>query len=185
MTAGRLYRVRRRWPTMVAVAAAGALVGGGIGAGTVALTRDSTAAATVTATSEPPAPATPQPLERADRQTCAGWDTAGKLINQAADALSAIPAGTNILAPEVRNDPARQAAVWQAAELFQRAADGLGQAITPGATPILAQTSQTTVASLTTLATAYRGFDESSGDSITTARTAAHSMSALCKRLVH
>lgn len=183
MTTGRLYRAPRRWPAMAAVAAAGVLVGSGIGAGVMALTTGRPTAAVAVAAQEPPAQA--QPIERADRQTCAGWDASGKLINQAADVLAVIPAGTSILAPEVRGDPSRQAAVQQAGSLFQRAADGLRQAITPGATPILTQTSLTTADSLAALATTYLASDESSGDAITTARTAAHGLSALCKRLVH
>lgn len=182
VTTGRLYRAPRRWPAMVAVGAAGVLVGGGIGAAAMELTTDRPAAAVAIATQEP---AESQPIERADRQTCAGWDASGKLINQAADVLAVIPAGISILAPEVRSDPSRRAAVQQAGSLFQRAADGLRQAITPGATPILAQTSLTTADSLAALATTYLASDESSGDAITTARTAAHGLSVLCKRLVH
>jgi len=167
---------------MIAVAAASLLIGSGIGAGLMALTTDRPVAAVAAATQEP---AQSQPSEHADRQTCAGWDASGKLINQAADVLAVIPAGTSILAPEVRSDPGQRAAVQQAGSLFQSAADGLRQAITPGATPVLAQTSLTTADALAALATTYLASDESSGDAITTARTAAHGLSVLCKRLVH
>ncbi|MFT9664980.1 Uncharacterised protein [Mycobacteroides abscessus subsp. bolletii] len=186
MNAGKLYRAPRRWPAVVAAASAGVLVGAVIGAGTTILTREraTAAAVTATATSEPSVPPTAMSPERANRQTCEGWDTAGKLINEAADALTVIPEGTSILDPAVRNTPERVSAVMHAGDLFQQAADALKQRITPGATEILTLTSQTTVGSLAALASAYRSFDESSGDSITTARAAAHSMSALCKRLV-
>ncbi|AMW21762.1 hypothetical protein [Mycobacteroides chelonae] len=186
MNAGKLYRAPRRWPGIVAAASAGVLVGAVVGVGATMLTREGTAAAavTVTATPESSAPPAAKPLERANRQTCEGWDAAGKLINDAADALTLIPEGTSILDPAVRNTPERVSAVVHAGDLFQQAADALKQRITPGAAEILALTSQTTVSSLAALATAYRTFDESSGDAITTARTTAHSMSALCKRLV-
>lgn len=186
MNAGKLYRAPRRWPGIVAAASAGVLVGAAVGVGATMLTRERTAAAavTVTVTPEPSAPPTAKPLERANRQTCEGWDVSGKLINDAADALTAIPEGTSILDPAVRNSPEHVSAVMHAGDLFQQAADALKQRITPGAAEILTLTSQTTVSSLAALATAYRSFDESSGDSITTARTAAHNMSALCKRLV-
>ncbi|MCB9441543.1 MAG: hypothetical protein H6523_15005 [Mycolicibacterium sp.] len=187
MTTGRLYRAPRRWPAMVGVAAAGALVGGGIGAGAMTLTTDRTSSTstTVTVNASPSATAQAQPTDRADRQTCGGWDASGKLINEAADALSVIPEGTSILDPSVRDDTERVAAVQHSSELFLKAGDALRQAITPGATDILTQTSLTAVASLVALSTAYRDFDESSGDAIATARSAAHSMSELCKRLVH
>lgn len=185
MSAGKLYRAPRRWPGIVAAASAGVLVGAAIGVGATMLTSERTTATavTVTVTPESSKPPVTQPLERANRQTCEGWNAAGKLINDAADALTVIPEGTSILDPAVRNTPERVSAVTHAGDLFQQAADALQQRITPGATEILTLTSQTTVSSLATLATAYRSFDESSGDSITTARTAAHSMSALCKRL--
>lgn len=185
MSAGKLYRAPRRWPGIVAAASAGVLVGAVIGVGATMLTRERTEATTVTVTvtPEPSAPPAARPLERANRQTCEGWDTAGKLINDAADTLTVIPEGTSILDPAVRNTPERVSAVMHAGDLFQQAADALKQRTTPGAAEILTLTSQTTVSSLSALATAYRSFDESSGDSITTARTAAHSMSALCKRL--
>lgn len=78
---------------MVGVAAAGALVGGGIGAGAMTLTTDRTSSTstTVTVSASPSATAQAQPTDRADRQTCGGWDASGKLINEAADALSVIP----------------------------------------------------------------------------------------------
>ncbi|EIT92281.1 hypothetical protein [Mycobacteroides abscessus] len=186
MNAGKLYRAPRRWPGIVAAASAGVLVGAVVGIGTTILAHERSPAApvTVTVTPEPSAPPGAKPLERANRQTCEGWDAAGKLINDAADALTIIPEGTSILDPAVRNTPERVSAVMHAGDLFQQAADALQQRITPGATEILTLTSQTTVSSLAALAIAYRSFDESSGDSITTARAAAHSMSALCKRLV-
>ena len=51
-TTGRLYRAPRRWPAMVAVAAAGVLVGAGTGAGVMALTTDRPAAAVAVAHAE-------------------------------------------------------------------------------------------------------------------------------------
>ena len=186
MTTGRLYRAPRRWPALVSIAAAGAVVGGGVVAATLTMTNNGTATSTtpVTVTSEPPTSPSEQRPEQANRQTCAGWDAAGKLINEAADALKVLPEGTSILAPEVRDDPSRTAAVQHASELFAQAADALAQASAPGAAEILEQAAITTVGSLKTLATAYRDFDDSSGDAITTARAAAHNMSGLCKRLV-
>lgn len=186
MNAGKLYRAPRRWPGIVAAASTGVMVGAVVGVGATMLTREraTAAAVTVTVTAGTSAPSAEKPLERANRQTCEGWDAAGKLINDAADALTVIPEGTSILDPAVRNTPERVSAVMHAGDLFQQAADALKQRITPGAAEILTLTSQTTVSSLAALATGYRSFDESSGDSITTARTAAHNMSALCKRLV-
>lgn len=186
MTTGRLYRPPRRWPAMTAVAVAGVLVGGAAGAGIVALAtpRTTAAAPAVSTTSEPP-PQDTQTSARADRRTCGGWDAAGKLINDAADAMAVIPEGVNILDAAVRDDPVRAAAVQRAGSLFQQASEALSQTITPGSTEVLVQASHTTVSALATLATTYRELDESSGDAMAVARTAAHGMSALCNRLVH
>lgn len=95
-----------------------------------------------------------------------------------------IPEGTTILDPAVREDPERTAAVRHAGDLFQQASDALNAAIAPGTTQVLAEMAHTTVGSLGALSTAYKASDEASGDAITVARTTAHSMSALCKRLV-
>ena len=172
---------------MVAVAGASALVGAAIGAAAIWVRTDSTVATPepAAATAEPTTVTDPQPVQRANRQTCSGWDSAGKLINEAADALAIIAEGTSILDPTVRDDPERTAAVRHAGDLFEQSAAALKQAITPGATEILVQTATTTVSSLTTLSTAYHDFDESSGDAIAVAQTSAHNMSALCKRLAN
>lgn len=179
---GRLYRAPRRWPAILAATTAGAVAGAAVTAGVLWLVvprTEPTAFAAPSATS--PAP---QPTTKADRQTCQGWDAAGKLINEAAEVLSVIPEGTTILDPSVRDDAVRSEAVRHAADLFGNASTALGSAITSGATPVLADTARTTVESLNALSTSYRAFDESSADAITVARTSAHSMSALCKRLV-
>ncbi|MEZ0363606.1 hypothetical protein ACAG26_07850 [Mycobacterium sp. pUA109] len=186
--AGKLYRIPRRWPALVGAAAAGAVVAGvaaSLGTGYLTGHRaDAAAPATVTVTPQKPPPAAPLPTAKADRQTCHGWDEAGKLINEAADVLSVIPQGTTILEPSVRDDPDRTGAVQHAGDLFHQAADALNKAIAPGSTQALAEMAHTTVDSLGTLSTAYKAFDESSGDAITVARTTAHAMSGLCKRLV-
>ena len=178
----RLYRPPRRWPALVAVGIAGAVAGTAVTAGAMLATGQRAESAPAAAASVP-SPAA-QPTTKADRQTCQGWDAAGKLINEAAEELSVIPDGTTILDPSVRDDPAKSGAVQHAADLFGNASKALDTAITLGATPVLAETARTTAASLQALATTYRTFDEASGDAITVARTTAQSMSALCKRLV-
>lgn len=180
-----LYRIPRRWPGLVAAAAAGAVVAGtAAGFGTFYLTSHRAADPPVAAAAETVSPPEPLPTTKADRQTCQGWDTAGKLINEAAEVLTAIPQGTTILAASVRNDHDQSDAVQHAGDLFHQASDALSAAIAPGATQVLAEMAQTTVDSLDTLSTAYKSFDEASADAITVARTTAHAMSALCKRLV-
>ena len=179
---GMLYRIPRRWPGLVAAAAAGAVVAGtAAGFGTYYLSDRGTP---VAAAPEPALPPDAQPTPKADRQTCQGWDAAGKLINEAAETLTAIPEGTTILAPSVREDPHQTGAVQHAGELFQQASDALGTAITPGATQVLTEMAHSTVNSLDALSTAYKSFDETSADAITVAKTTAHAMSGLCKRLV-
>ena len=64
---------------------------------TLTTDRTSSTSTTVTVSASPSATAQAQPTDRADRQTCGGWDASGKLINEAADALSVIPEGTSIL----------------------------------------------------------------------------------------
>lgn len=181
-----LYRIPRRWPGLVAAAAAGAVVAGtAAGVGTFYLTNHRTAATPVAAAAEEASPPESLPTPKADRQTCRGWDAAGKLINEAAEVLTAIPQGTTILAASVREDPNQANAVQHAGDLFHQASDALSTTIAPGATQVLTEMAHTTVESLDTLSTTYKSFDEASADAITVARTTAHAMSGLCKRLVH
>lgn len=180
-----LYRIPRRWPGLVAAATAGAVVAGtAAGVGTYYLTSHRTSGAPVEEAAESAPPPESLPTTKADRQTCRGWDAAGKLINEAAEVLTAIPQGTNILAPSVRDDPNQADAVQHAGDLFHRASDALSTTIALGATPVLSEMAHTTVGSLDALSTAYKSFDEASADAITVARTTAHAMSGLCKRLV-
>lgn len=178
------YRIPRRWPGLVAAGAAGAVIAGtAAGFGTYYLTTHRTVAEPV---AEAAAPSAPEALSttKADRQTCRGWDAAGKLINEAAEVLAVIPQGTTILSPSVRENQEQSDAVQHAGDLFQQASDALGSTIAAASTQVLTEMAHATVNSLDALSTAYKSFDETSADAITVARTTAHAMSGLCKRLV-
>lgn len=149
-------------------------------------TRDtSTTASTVTVTQTPAAAPTQNPLALpdADRQTCRAWSAAGKSIQAATAAQAVIPERMTILDPAVRANPEWKAGVLKAAELYEQAADTLGQGIAPGTTSILEQAADAAVPALRLTATGYKTFDEANGNAYHVMKESADTMDALCNRL--
>lgn len=187
---------RRRWVGMSLAAAAGA-----VAAATTATvitthvdsqrisaaskTTTATVTATVTATATPPPPSTPAPLPpaQADRQTCDAWHDAGDRIHDATHTLAAIPKGSTILDPQVRDNPVLSDSVRKAAQSYDQAAVTLAAGIAPGATPVLYQSATAAAAALHALSIGDATFDAAAGNTYHVVREAADTLDVLCNRL--
>ena len=183
---------RRRWVGMSLAGAAGAVVAA-ITATAITTHVDSqristaskTTTATVTAPATPPPPSTPAPLPpaQADRQTCDAWHDAGDRIHDATHALAAIPKGSTILDPQVRDNPVLSDSVRKAAQAYDRAAVTLAAGIAPGATPVLYQSATAAAAALHALSIGDATFDAAAGNTYHVVREAADTLDVLCNRL--
>lgn len=176
---------RRRWPAFVCGVAIGAVAAAAITAVIAARTADTAPSTPVTITAAPPAPSTPAPLPASDanRHTCDTWLAAGRLINDAATELSALPAGTKILDPAVRANPDWSSAVQRAADRYKQAGDGLATGIAPGTAAILDQMASSTASVLHALATADGSYDSAGGNVYDLLKVSANAMDVLCERL--
>jgi len=179
---------RKRWPGILAGAAAGALVATLISAlVTTQIGNDSAStSSTTTRTVAAPTPAAPAPLPvaQADRQTCGGWLEAGRLIDAADAALAPLPKGMRIDEPPAKTRPELTKAIKDSADLWNKAAGAIRSQIAPGATPILAAAATTAANTLAGEGNSYASFDAVGGatfNRITNA--AAAEMAALCRRL--
>lgn len=165
---------RRRWPALAAAATVGAVVAGSVATLiTFAVTNPastsntlSSAPSTVTKTAAPPPAPAPLPVAEADAQTCRAWQNTDTLFTAAAAAQGVIPRGMAITDPAVQTNPAWKSGVQRASDLYTQAATTFESQIAAGTRPMLAQVAESTVASLRTLAEAYKGFDPISGNAV-------------------
>lgn len=156
---------RKRWPGILAGAAAGALVATLTAAMITTQARDSgnaaTTASTTTRTVAAPTPAAPAPLPvaQADQQTChGGWVDAGHLMDSA-EAASAPLKGMKISDPGVQAKPELAASVQKIGGLLGEAAAALERQIAPGSTPILESSARTAVETLNGESASYKAYD--------------------------
>lgn len=174
-------RPRRWWPIAGVIGIAlGAAIASVISTGTMG-GNTSTAPVTITAQPTPPPAPVLLPTAEADRATCNTWVTAAKLTHEASDAQGVIPKGLSILDAQKQDNPEWKAGVAKAADAYAKAADAID--VAPGTTLILAQTAGGAQAALRTLSTAYRTYDDTSGNAYTAAKEAALMGNLLCERL--
>lgn len=183
---------KRRWPALAVAAAASAAIAATVtalitsqvvrtdaGAGHTT----APAAVTVTETPAPPAPPAPLPTAQADHATCDAWRAAGDKIHAASDALAAIPKGSTILDPQVRDNPELSGAARKAADFYGQAGDTLAAGIAPGTTTILERSATAAAAALRALSTGDATLDAASGNTYHVVRESADTMDVLCNRL--
>lgn len=156
---------RKRWPGILAGAAAGALIATLTAALIATQARDGGNAATIastttrTVTAPTTAAAAPLPVAQADHQTChGGWIDAGNLMD-AAEAASAPLKGMKISDPGVQAKPELAAAVQKIGGLLGEAAAALERQIAPGTTPILESSARTALEALNGESASYKAYD--------------------------
>lgn len=175
-------RPRRWWPIAGVI---GLVLGAGIAsivsAGTSGHTSTTSTVVTVTAQPSPPPAAAPLPTADADRATCNTVVTAAQLTREASEAQGVIPKGLSILDAQTQDNPEWKAGVMKAADSYAKAADVIN--VAPGSTPILADAAEGARATLRTLSTAYRTFDDANGNAHGAAKEAAGLVNVLCSEL--
>lgn len=182
----------RRWPTLLAASAIGAVVASAAAALITVQARETSppigpeAPAPVTVTVAAPTPASPPPLPtaQADRQTCQEGFLATQAPTKAAtDALAILPAGMKVLDPAVQQNPEWASAVRSAGAYYEQASEALRAKIAPGTTPVLAEAADTTVKTFRVLGDSYTTFEPIAGNAHDIAVEASDQMVALCTRL--
>ncbi|WP_241473890.1 hypothetical protein [Mycolicibacterium neoaurum] len=186
-------RPRRRWPALAIAAIAGAAVASLASALIAVQVRSddridqsqlsSPATVTISATTTPATP--PLPTVDANRKTCQqGWIAAGRNIQSAKTAVSALPPDLKVGQPALATNPEWMALARQAAEFYGAASDSLAANIAPGTTPVLAEAARTSVKALRLLADAIRTNDPIVGNAGAIANETTQQTGALCTRLV-
>lgn len=176
-------RAARRWPMVAGVAIPVAILAAALAA---AITAHITAGRTPTPATPPspsPAAAPPMAPAAADRATCAGYDTAGRLMAAAVAAVNVLPPGVAVTDPAVQSNPQWKAAAARSADLYGQAADALRGGLTAGTTPALADTAAALAAALTALRTLDADRDAAAGDVYAAAQATDRATAALCNRL--